>query len=67
MRAAERGLSDLPYQRCALVVLGQVRARRGEPGGAELLREAEELAVELRELRDRTDRRGPGRGGLAGR
>jgi len=51
VRAAERGLSDLPYQRCpALVVLGLVRVRRGEPGGDELLRQAEELAVELREL-----------------
>jgi DNA-binding CsgD family transcriptional regulator len=51
VRAAERGLSDLPYQRCpALVVLGQVRVRRGEPGGDELLRQAWELAVELREL-----------------
>ena len=51
VRAAERGLSDLPYQRCpALVVLGLVRVRRGEPGGDELLRQAEELAVELGEL-----------------
>jgi hypothetical protein len=51
VRAAERGLSDLPYQRCpALVVLGLVRVRRGEPGGEELLRQAEALAVELGEL-----------------
>ena len=34
----------------ALTVLGRVRVRRGEPGGDELLREAWELAVELREL-----------------
>jgi DNA-binding CsgD family transcriptional regulator len=51
VQAAERGLSDLPYQRCpALTVLGRVRVRRGEPGGDELLRQAEKLAVELREL-----------------
>jgi DNA-binding CsgD family transcriptional regulator/energy-coupling factor transporter ATP-binding protein EcfA2 len=51
VRAAERGLSDLPYQRCpALVILGQVRVRRGESGGEELLRQAEGLAVELGEL-----------------
>jgi len=34
----------------ALTVLGRVRARRGEPGGEELLREAWALAVELGEL-----------------
>jgi DNA-binding CsgD family transcriptional regulator len=34
----------------ALTVLGRVRARRGEPGGDELLREAWALAVDLREL-----------------
>jgi DNA-binding CsgD family transcriptional regulator/energy-coupling factor transporter ATP-binding protein EcfA2 len=51
VRAAERGLSDLPYQRCpALVILGQVRVRQGESGGVELLRQAEGLAVELGEL-----------------
>ncbi|HEX6673768.1 MAG TPA: AAA family ATPase [Actinomycetes bacterium] len=51
VRAAKRGLDGGPLQRCpALTVLGRVRARRGEPGGDELLREAWALAVELREL-----------------
>jgi len=56
VRAARRGLDGVPLVRHgALTVLGRVRARRGEPGGEELLREAWELAVELREL----ERTGP--------
>jgi DNA-binding CsgD family transcriptional regulator len=51
VRAARRGLDGGPLVRHgALTVLGRVRARRGEPGGDELLREAWKLAVELREL-----------------
>jgi DNA-binding CsgD family transcriptional regulator len=51
VRAARRGLDGGPWVRHgALTVLGRVRVRRGEPGGDELLREAWELAVELREL-----------------
>ena len=50
VRAARRGLDGVPLVRHgALTVLGRVRARRGEPA-ARLLREAWELAVELREL-----------------
>jgi DNA-binding CsgD family transcriptional regulator/energy-coupling factor transporter ATP-binding protein EcfA2 len=50
VRAAQRGLSDIPDQQYpALTVLGRVRVRRGEPGGDELLRRAWELAVELQE------------------
>jgi DNA-binding CsgD family transcriptional regulator/energy-coupling factor transporter ATP-binding protein EcfA2 len=52
VRAAGRGLDGGPRVRHgALTVLGRVRVRRGEPGGDELLRQAEELGVELRELR----------------
>jgi DNA-binding CsgD family transcriptional regulator len=51
VRAARRGLDGGPLVRHgALTVLGQVRVRRGEPGGDELLGEAWKLAVELREL-----------------
>jgi len=51
VRAAQRGLDAGPLVRHgALTVLGRVRARRGEPGGDELLREAWALAVDLREL-----------------
>jgi len=50
VRAAQRGLSNIPDQQYpALTVLGRVRVRRGEPGGDELLRRAWELAVELQE------------------
>ena len=52
VRAARRGLDGGPWVRHgALIVLGRVRVRRGEPGGDELLREAWALAVDLRELR----------------
>ena len=51
VRAARRGLADAPLVRHgALMVLGRVRVRRGEPGGDELLGEAWALAVELEEL-----------------
>jgi DNA-binding CsgD family transcriptional regulator/energy-coupling factor transporter ATP-binding protein EcfA2 len=51
VRTAQRGLADAPLVRHgALMVLGRVRVRRGEPGGDELLEEAWALAVELREL-----------------
>ena len=62
VRAARQGLDGAPLVRHgALTVLGRVRARRGEPGGDELLREAWELAVELRELQ----RSGPTAGARA--
>jgi DNA-binding CsgD family transcriptional regulator/energy-coupling factor transporter ATP-binding protein EcfA2 len=52
VRAARRGLDGGPWVRHgALIVLGRVRVRRGEPGGDELLREAWALAVDLGELR----------------
>lgn len=51
VRAAQRGLIDIPYQQCtALTVLGRVAMRRGEPEGEDLLRRAWVLAVDLDEL-----------------
>jgi len=48
---ARRAVDAPPPTRCAaLTVLGRIRVRRGEPGGAELLDEAWGLAVELKEL-----------------
>ncbi|WP_338693201.1 LuxR C-terminal-related transcriptional regulator [Streptomyces sp. Q6] len=53
--AAERyallGADGFPPARCpALTVLARVRTRRGEPGGAELLDQAWEIALGTREL-----------------
>jgi DNA-binding CsgD family transcriptional regulator len=48
---AQTGLAAHSQARCpALTVLGWMRVRRGQPGAAGLLREAQELAVRLDEL-----------------
>lgn len=50
-RHAEFGIHDFLPARCpALTVLARVRTRRGHPGAAELLAEAQEIAVRTREL-----------------
>jgi DNA-binding CsgD family transcriptional regulator/tetratricopeptide (TPR) repeat protein len=51
VRAAELAVDAQPPMRSlALVTLGRVRVRRGEPGGVELLTEAWKLAEHLQEL-----------------
>jgi DNA-binding CsgD family transcriptional regulator/tetratricopeptide (TPR) repeat protein len=51
VRAAELAVDTQPPMRSlALVTLGRVRVRRGQPGGAELLTEAWKLAEHLHEL-----------------
>jgi DNA-binding CsgD family transcriptional regulator/tetratricopeptide (TPR) repeat protein len=48
---ARREVDESPPTRCAaLTVLGRARVRRGEAGGEELLTQAWELAVEMKEL-----------------
>jgi DNA-binding CsgD family transcriptional regulator/tetratricopeptide (TPR) repeat protein len=48
--AAAHALDGSPPLRCgALTVIGRTRARRGEPGAVEMLREAWQLAVRMRE------------------
>ncbi len=51
VRAAELAVEAQPPMRSpALVTLGRVRVRRGQPGGSELLAQAWELAEHLQEL-----------------
>jgi DNA-binding CsgD family transcriptional regulator/tetratricopeptide (TPR) repeat protein len=51
IEAAGRAVGEARPIRCvALLVLGRVRVRRGEPGGEDLLDQAWDLAMELREM-----------------
>lgn len=60
--AAASALEGAPAIRCsALVLVGRLRARRGEPGAADLLREAWGLALAV----DETQRIGPAAAALA--